>query len=322
MAGDRVNRLLQLITLLQTRTGWDAKSLARELDISTRTLFRDLKTLEQSGIPCRSDEGGGYRIQRGYFLPPISLSAPEVLGLMQLTRFVGHHRERPFHAHALSAIYKLITNVPEPLRSTCGQMLSHISIKPDAKLDVDAESQHFTQLQQAVDLGRSCRLVYRSVLEGESETVFEIEPYLLHHVNRAWYVLGKTDLHDEVRMLKLIRIKELHLLTKRFERPKGFSIEKKLGQAWRLIPEGKQYKVELEFTARVATNVSEVRWHASQTHEILSDGRCMMRFTVDGLKEIGWWVCGYADQVEVRKPKALRNIVAKLHRDAAAKYEQ
>ncbi|MGB0766070.1 MAG: helix-turn-helix transcriptional regulator, partial [Phycisphaeraceae bacterium] len=128
MASDRVNRLLQLITLLQSRTGWDAKSLARELDISTRTLFRDLNTLEEAGIPCRSEDGGDYQIQRGFFLPPISLTAPEVLGLMQLTRFVGQHRERPFHAQALSAIYKLITTVPEPLRATCGQMLGNMSI--------------------------------------------------------------------------------------------------------------------------------------------------------------------------------------------------
>ena len=92
MPSERVNRLLQLITLLQTRTGWDAQALARELGISTRTLFRDLNTLEQAGIPCRSDDGGGYRIQQGYFLPPVSLSASEVLGVMHLTRFVGQYR--------------------------------------------------------------------------------------------------------------------------------------------------------------------------------------------------------------------------------------
>lgn len=147
MPSDRVSRLLRLINLLQTRTGWDAQSLAAELGISTRTLFRDLNTLEQSGIPCRSEAGGDYRIQQGFFLPPIALSASEVLGLMQLTRFIGNHRERPFHAHALSAIYKLITTVPEPLRATCGQMLSNISIEPDPKLDTDDESRYFTLLQ-------------------------------------------------------------------------------------------------------------------------------------------------------------------------------
>lgn len=319
MPSDRVNRLLQLITLLQTRTGWDAASLAKELGVSTRTLFRDLNTLEDAGIPCRAQDGGDYKIQQGYFLPPISLSAAEVLGLMQLTRFVGKHRERPFHAHALSAIYKMITTVPEELRATCGQMLSNITIEPDPKLEVDGEQRVFAQLQQAVDLGRACRVSYGAV-NGEGENTFTLEPYLLHHANRAWYVLGRTDLHDEVRVLKLIRIRELELLDRRFDKPARYQTSDKLGRAWKLIPEGKEYDIELVFTARVATNVSEVRWHASQSHEIVDDGRCIMRFRVDGLNEIAWWVCGYADQVEVVKPKKLREMVARMHQSAAAVY--
>lgn len=320
MPSDRVNRLIQLITLLQTRTGWDAPSLARELGISTRTLYRDLNTLEDAGIPCRSEAGGDYKIQQGFFLPPISLSAGEVLGLMQLTRFVGKHRERPFHAHALSAMYKMITTVPEELRATCGQMLANISIEPDAKLDSDGEQTYFAQLQQAVDLGRACQVTYAAV-NGEGRETFEIEPYLLHHANRAWYVLGKTSLHNDIRMLKLVRIEKLDLLTRRFERPRGFKVSNKLGSAWKMIPEGKVYSIELEFTARVATNVSEVRWHQSQSQEIANDGRCVMKFKVDGLNEIAWWVCGYADQVVVKKPAKLREIVARMHQSAAALYD-
>lgn len=320
MPSNRVSRLLRLINLLQTRTGWKAPALAAELGVSTRTLFRDLNVLEASGIPCRSEDGGDYKIHQGFFLPPVSLNASEVLGLMQLTRFIGNHRERPFHAHALSAIYKLITIVPEPLRSTCAQMLSNISVEPDPKLDTDTESRYFTQLQRAVDLGQACRVEYTSV-NGEGENTFEIEPYLLHHVNRAWYVLGKTDLHNEVRMLKLVRIKDLNLLTRPFRRPDAYQISDKLGQAWRLIPEGKVYNIELSFTPRVATNVSEVRWHDSQSVVFQDDGSCVVSFEVDGLNEIAWWICGYADQVEVKQPKKLREIVARMHQSAAAQYE-
>lgn len=321
MPSDRVNRLLQLITLLQTRTGWDGQSLARELEISTRTLFRDLNTLEQAGIPCRSDEGGGYRIQQGFFLPPVSLSAAEVLGLMQLTRFIGQQRDKPYHTQALSAIYKLISTAEEPLRSTCGQMLGHISTVPDASLGGDGELRYFTQLQQAIGLGKACRVEYTSPVE-EEPMILEIEPYLLHHVNRAWYVLGMTDLHREVRMLKLVRFQSLTLLTRVFDKPRGYTVEKKLGNAWRMIPGGTESTVELEFTPRVATNVSEVRWHATQTHKFLADGRCVMKFRVDGLNEIAWWICGYADQVIVRKPAKLREIVARMHQSAAALYDK
>lgn len=319
MLTNRITRLLRLITLLQTSTPWNAKALSQQLDISTRTLFRDLKTLEEAGIPCKGEGGGRYQIRQGFFMKPMSLSPAEVLGLMQLTRFVGQHRERPYYTHALSAIYKMVSTVPEDLRETCRQMLLNVSIEPDPKLSSQTEAGHFMLLQQAVDLGRVCRLTY-GLPGGAREEQFRIEPYLLHHVNRAWYVLGRTDLHKEVRMLKLVRINEVQLLDQKFDRPETYTISDKLGKAWRLIPEGTEHDVELVFSKRVATNVCEVRWHATQSHEILGDGRCVMRFTVDGLREIAWWICGYADQVVVNKPKALAEMVAEMHRDAAAKY--
>lgn len=320
MLTSRINRLLRLITLLQTSTPWEANPLAQQLGISRRTLYRDLKTLEEAGVPCKAKGGGRYRIQDGFFMKPMSLAPAEVLGLMQLVRFVGQHRERPFYTHALSGIYKLISTVPKDLRETCGQMLSHVSIEPEPKLVSNTESDHYALLQQAVDLHRVCRLTYTAA-NGEARQQLNVAPYLLHHVNRAWYVLGKTDRYHEVRMLKLVRIEAVELLEKRFERPGSFRIEDKLGKAWRMIPEGKEYDVELIFSRCVATNVSEVRWHATQTSEILSDGRCVMRFTIDGLREISWWVCGYAEQVVVNKPKELAELVATRHRQAAAVYD-
>ena len=156
----------------------------------------------------------------------------------------------------------------------------------------------------------------------EAEALHAVmNPYLLHFVNRAWYVFGYTDVHDEVRMLRLARFIELEVPEDPFTPPDNYRAEDKLGSAWRLIPEGKEYKVVLEFTPRVATNVNEVRWHASQSHEILDGGRCRMTFTVDGIGEIAWWVCGYADQVTVIKPPELRDRVEQMHRGAMEQYE-
>lgn len=319
MASERVTRLLRLIALLQSRTPWSASGLARELGVSRRTVFRDLNTLEEAGVPCHFEGGRGYRLGRGAQLPPVSLSAPEVLGLMQLAKQAGGHRSKPMHAAALSALYKLISTAPESIRETCAEMMANVSIHPDAKVDGDTESVHYHTLHSAILQQRALRIVYRSPAEdADLETV--LEPYALHHANRAWYVLGRTEAHDEVRVLKLLRFVSIQPADRAFTRPRGFSVAQKLGHAWRLIPGGKVHKVELHFTPRVATNVAEVRWHHSQSHTMRADGGCAMRFEVDGLHEVAWWVCGYADQVKVRKPKALAELVAQMHRKASAQY--
>ncbi|MEM9416589.1 MAG: transcriptional regulator [Planctomycetota bacterium] len=320
MASERVHRLLRLITLLQSRTRWSATDLARELGVSRRTVFRDLKALEEAGVPCHHVEGQGYRLGKSSQLPPMSLNAAEVLGLMQLIKQAGAQRSRPMHAAALSAMYKLISTAPESLRSTCAEMMANVSIRPDAEIDGEAESAHYQPLHRAIAEQRACKLSYTSPVE-DSTMQMVFHPYALHHANRAWYLLGYSVMHDEVRILKLVRIAKLDLLEKTFTRPSGFSVAQKLGHAWRLIPEGKTHKIELRFTPRVATNVTEVRWHHSQSHEIVKDGSCVMRFEVDGLNEIAWWVCGYADQVRVVKPRKLAKLVADMHKRAAQQYD-
>ena len=320
MGVSRVHRLLRLITLLQSGRPRSVPELMEELNVSRRTLFRDLNMLELAGVPYYHEAGRGYRINRGFFLPPISLTVPETLGLMMLGKSIGSQRNRPFASAALSAVYKLICTVPEPIRSVCGDMMARVSVDPGGEIVGDREHEHYGALQQCIDECRACHIVYHSPVENGA-LACELHPYALHFAARAWYVLGHSPAHEEVRIFKLARISELEILECYFNRPDDFHVQDKLGKAWQLIPEGKEYEVELEFSARVGQNVAEVRWHPSQTHELLDDGRCRMCFTVDGLNEIAWWICGYADQVKILKPDALRERVRQMLEAALANHQ-
>lgn len=315
----RIDRLLRLILLLQSGRPRGAAELMDELGVSRRTFFRDLKALQQAGIPCTHERGRGYRLGDGFFLPPISLTVPETLGLMTLGKAAVGDRERPLVQPALSAIYKLLSTVPEPIRSACGEMMAHVSIDPGARGEHSAEAQHFTTLQRAADEGRACHIVYEPPA-GVGGFTTELEPYALHFAARAWYVLGKTELHREVRVLKLTRIAELTLIDRLFDRPARFHVDDKLDGAWQLIPGDGRQTVVLDFTQKVATNVTETRWHPTQQHTERGDGGVRVTFEVNGLTEIAWWVCGYADQVKVVKPKALADRVKQMHAAAAGLY--
>jgi proteasome accessory factor B len=313
----RLPRLLQLVTLLQSGRAKSVADLTAELGVSRRTLFRDLNALEHAGVPYYHDPATGYRIAASYYLPPINLTVPEVLGLMLLAKGAAAQRKRPLLGPALSAISKLASTVPEPIRSACAEVMDRVSIQHPAQADGDGESRHYTLLQRCIDEGRACRVSYTSPTDGAD--TFRFDPYVLHFCSRAWYVIGYSHRHEEDRMLKLVRIGDLEALNVRFDKPPAYRAADKLGQAWQMIREDKLYDVELEFSPLVATNVSEVRWHESQRHEIFSDGRCRMRFRVDGLREIAWWICGYADQVRVLKPTELRAKVRNMYAAAAKK---
>jgi len=320
MGVEHINRLLRLITILQrdepNTTAW----LLKELGISRRTLFRDLKLLQEAGAPYRYDRAQGYHIDKSFYLPPVNLTVTETLGLMLLGKSAAAQRGRPMIGPALSGLYKLIATIPDPIREACNDLMSHVTIAHDPEPISDLEARYHTTLQRCIDQSVSCRIVYQSPVEPDGLHAV-LNPYTLHFVNRAWYVLGYTDIHDEVRMFKLVRFDEVEPTNEPFDKPENFRVEDKLGSAWRMIPEGKEHAIKLIFTKKVATNVSEVLWHKSQQHKILDDGRCEMTFTVDGINEIAWWVCGYGDQVKVLHPPELRDRVHAIHKSAMKQYE-
>lgn len=320
MALSRVHRLLRLISLMQSGRALAADALAHELGVSRRTLFRDLKLLEAAGVPYYHDRSRGYRIADRFFLPPLNLTVTETLGLLLMGESLAADPKRPFARPALSAIAKLLGTVPEPIRSACAEMIDAVEVNPGPTEDGDAEDRFYADLQRCIDESRACRIVYDSLSDPADTVDTTLEPYVLHFSQRAWYVLGRTDLHREVRVLKLNRLRAVEPLPRCFERPAGYRAQDKLGLAWRLIPEGEVHEVELWFTPKVARNAYEVRWHPTQRHEVHDDGSCTMRFRVDGLNEIAWWVCGYADQAEVRQPARLRALVADMLQRAAGRY--
>ena len=314
MEPGRLHRLLRLITVLQSGTSLTAIELADRLKVSRRTLFRDFKTLEAAGVRYRYRQGKGYDIEPSFFLPPVNLKVNEAMGLMLLARVAEGHANQPFYRAAVEGVQKLAAGLPAPYRAVTGDILDRISMEPGPQSKVSGDADHFIKLQQAIEERRACRMQYDSLFEGKSIQI-ELNPYHLHYALRAWYVMGHSAMHDEVRTFKLARIGKLEVLNRKF-RPTRFDINQYLGNAWLLIPEGKEYHIVLEFMPKVARNVAEVRWHPTQMHQMLGDGRCRMTFKIDGLNEITWWLLGYGDQVQVIKPTALRDRLIEVHRAA------
>ena len=317
----RIHRLLQLITLLESGYAKSVSDLLSELNISRRTLFRDLKVLQIAGIPYYYNVNLGYRITRNFYLPPINFTVPETLGLMLMGKLAVSQCSFPLKKATICAITKLTSAIPESIRSACTDMMKKVSVNPGSQTINNRETRYYMKLQRCIDEGRICFIKYQNPTESKPLD-FEFKPYAMHFVSRAWYTLGKSQFHPEVCVFKLARIEKLEMLKSHFICPNRFKVEDTLGKAWRLIPEGKLYQVELEFSPMIALDVSEVLWHPSQKQKILSNGRCKMVFKIDGLQEIAWWICSYAGEVRVLNPPTLRNRVKKMLSAAVEQYNE
>jgi predicted DNA-binding transcriptional regulator YafY len=313
----RIQRLLRLITTLQSGSARTSGDLMLELGVSRRTLFRDLEAVHQAGIPCHHKAGQGYRMAPSFFLPPINLTVPETLGLMLLGKTAAGQSHHPMLGSALAAIHKLVSTVPNSIRGACADLIGPVSVGEDPHSAEHADARYYTMLLRCIDEGRVCAMTYPNPVEPGSFNC-HLEPLGLHLAARFWYVLGRTDLHPkEVCIFKVTRIHRLEPTDQMFPVSKSFRVPQRFRNAWQLDPEGHTYHIELEFTAQCGVNVAEVIWHPSQKHQMLSDGRCVMSFDVDGIRGIARWICGYADEVVVRCPVTLRDLVVSMHQAAA-----
>jgi len=314
MKTSRISKVVKILTTLQSGQSYSADALARLLHVSRRTVFRDLNELQKVGVPYHYDpKDGGYRVEPEFFLPPVDLTLQEALSLCLVINKVRQHLPVPFNHSAVMASHKIENNLPVAIRDYCRGALRQVSIKPEASVPMQQLDRVFSQLQRAIVQKRKVRLVYSSLYEREEVTT-DLSPYHLMYHSRAWYVLGRSSLHESVRTFKLNRIKTLEVLSQGFLE-ENFDVDEYLGRAWSMIPEGRIYNVKLRFLPKVATNVSEVRWHSTQKVSHNSDGSVTMEVRVDGLWEISWWIMGYGNQVQVLAPAALRQRVIRMARN-------
>ena len=192
--------------------------------MSRRTIFRDIETLKTAGVPLAFDhDGQRYSIPGSFFLPPTNLTAAEALSLIALAGEMGRGDRLPFYDDARSAVMKLESSLPVPLRDEMRLMARAIKIRPSQVSRLDDKADFYQQLVDAIAAGRVVRIVYDSLTEWEQITT-KLRPYQLLFSNHSWYAIGRSSKHSEVRTFNLSRILSLEVLDQTFTVPRGFSL--------------------------------------------------------------------------------------------------
>ncbi len=317
----RVARLIRLIGLLRsTNQALSVDQLATQLGVSRRTIFRDLKLMQEAGVTYSSVPGQGYRIDPDVFTAQLYLGPVEALGLLLLAKLAEAAPNQPLFRPAASALAKMIAQLPAPARTVYEDLMSSVSISPGAVDFSHDDDEHYRSLQYCIEERKVCQVLYDQV-DPQKRLNTKIQPLHLHFYKRSCYVLAFSEQHDEVRMFKLARIVELEPTEEDFA-PFAFSIDDYLDDAWGIIPGDRKYDVVIDFSKRVTSNVTEVQWHRTQQATVHADGSCQLRFHVNGLREIKWWVLGYGDEAVVREPPELRQAVQDLAQRTVHKYDE
>jgi len=317
----RLIRLLRLLRMLQSGSGKNVAALAKACRVGPRTIYRDLQALRSVDVPIEFDsKAERYFLAGQLAMPPTEFTSDEALKLVALTAEFGREHQLPFYDSAYDATSKLQSRFPVAVRRSIRELSKLIKIRPERVSYSEGQESAFRALISCVQKHRVLRIEYQSLTEWEIINTV-LSPYLFFFCKHAWYVIGRSSLHREVRIFNVLRIKSYEMLNKRFVVPRTFNLDRYLGNAWHMIRErGRNHHVVIRFSQMMAKNVAEVRWHRTQRTKFLADGSLDFRVTVSGFSEIQWWILGYCDQAEVLRPAKLRRIIAQRARKLADMY--
>ncbi len=209
---NRMDRLLGMLTLLQSKKYVTAEKIAATYDISVRTVYRDIKALIEQGIPISFEPSRGYFIVKEYFLPPVSLTTEEANAILITESLVKGFTDQSIQQHFATAMQKvkavLRHHQKEKLESLNDNIM--LQIPEGYKLNMAFMS----LLQQAITDKQQVSITYTNKEDSSSDR--SIEPIGLIFYAFNWHLIAWCHKRTEYRDFRLSRIKEVKLLGKAF----------------------------------------------------------------------------------------------------------
>lgn len=302
-------RLHDLIRILEARYGATVEELVEECQVTRRTIYRDLKAVEEAGYPLISErqEDGQvlYSFVTGYSkIPPITFSLEELMTLYLCRGQLEFLKGTPFQDD-LEAIFTRIRSSMPPRSVAHLERLANAST-PRFLGFKDYSGQHLllNDLRQALLKQQRVEIAYRPAKRKRSS--YQVDPYTLLFFKNALYLGGYAHNRQALRLFAIERIESLQLLTDRFEVPETYSAAELTGAAFGLIDDGATQQVELLFDNEIAHLIRERVWHPQQQLEKCTDGSLVLRFDAAGDKEILAWIYSFIPYVRVLGPESLR----------------
>lgn len=209
----RLARLASILTQLQSKSIVTATALAEKHGVSIRTIYRDIRTLEKSGIPIITEEGKGYSILEGYQLPPVMFTEEEANALITAEQIINKNKDQSLSQQYQNAVIK-VKSVLRHSQKEKVELLEH-RLQIRTNLEEQKTSNFLIELQSAITNYQLLQINYLSLEGAQSQR--DIEPFALFSTQENWILVAHCRLRNDFRAFRLDCIQELKLTGSTFE---------------------------------------------------------------------------------------------------------
>lgn len=217
----KAERLFQILTYLRSKRGVvTAEQLAENLQVSQRTIYRDIQALSLSGVPIESEAGIGYRLKPNFNMPPIMFDQAELEALMLGVRMVESWSHQGMATAASSALAKIHAVLPEQLHHKATSQPEWLIIPKFVSKDYQQTSE---QISKAIKQKLECNLHYQD--ESGNKTNRTIWPLGMIYWGKTWTLVAWCKKREDYRMFRLDRIGSICLSEQVFVPTENISLE-------------------------------------------------------------------------------------------------
>ncbi|RQO67400.1 DNA-binding transcriptional regulator [Pedobacter sp. KBW06] len=210
----RLSRLTAILTQLQSKRLTNATDLAKKFQVSIRTIYRDIRALEEAGIPVFTEEGKGYSLVEGYRLPPVSFTESQANALITAEQLVLRNKDASFVREYSDAITKIKAILVHKTKDKADLLSKRIAIRNNP--GNDSTSNNMSTIQLALTNFNLLKIDYQAADQAE-RTKRTIEPFAIYSTQENWILIAFCRLRQEYRAFRLDRIEKLEILDEHFE---------------------------------------------------------------------------------------------------------
>ncbi|GAA1655648.1 YafY family protein [Kribbella alba] len=317
---------MSILLLLQTRRRLSARELAEELEVSLRTIYRDVEALAAAGVPVYADQGraGGYRLVDGYRTRLTGLTEQEAAALF-MVGMPGPAAALGLSEQTSGAELKLLAALAPDQRDRAGRLKNRFYLDMPAWYREAEDSPHLAAIAEAVLHDRRIKVLYRR-WEAPREVERLLDPYGLVLKNGSWYVVAAAP--GGLRTYRVSNVLDLTATDEVFSRPPAFDLAKH----WQ---EHLDQFEERRFTAHALVRISSalvarltdlsasllLKAIADAAAEPAEDGSITVAVPIESVANAATQLVRYGNALEVLEPLELRAELTRLARSLVELYE-
>ncbi len=299
---NKFDRVISTMVLLQSGPVITAADIADRYGISLRTVYRDIATLKNAGIPIIGDPGIGYSLMDGYRLPPMSFNEGETAALLTAEKLIGKMTDPATQEHYTAALTKIRAILRSSERETIDILDDSIIISNN---EISKKQSYLQTLLKCIPSKNLVQINYQKANGVTSERI--VEPVGCYNHNNSWYLMAYCQLKEDYRTFKLDRITQLSRMQQQFNRV-HISLKDYIDQqdqSWK--QEHNFHTIIIEFKRIYAHHAERRKHYLGFVEQVEMEDSIQITFSNPSLELFARWLMQFGDQATVISPPELRD---------------